>query len=253
MKHFPTILGHEIRMLLVNPGTYVAGVLFLGVMGFVFTSMLQDYSEGPIETPPAVRFFQVFFIPVLFMVPLLTMKCLAEERRLGTMETLLTTPVSTTEVVLGKYGAAYALYLGMWASTAGLFYIFQRFVGNGQLTDPGPILGGYLFIAVSGLLFIAVGVLASSLCRSQSVAGILCFTLLFGLIVGGNYLASATWVERMQSVPLRPAVEYALIFDHLGDFTRGVVDARQLLFYGSGTVLTLILSVLSVEAKLIHS
>ena len=86
MKHFPTILGHEIRMLLVNPGTYVAGVLFLGVMGFVFTSMLQDYSEGPIETPPAVRFFQVFFIPVLFMVPLLTMKCLAEERRLGTME-----------------------------------------------------------------------------------------------------------------------------------------------------------------------
>ena len=141
MKHFPTILGHEIRMLLVNPGTYVAGVLFLGVMGFVFTSMLQDYSEGPIETPPAVRFFQVFFIPVLFMVPLLTMKCLAEERRLGTMETLLTTPVSTTEVVLGKYGAAYALYLGMWASTAGLFYIFQRFVGNGQLTDPGPILG----------------------------------------------------------------------------------------------------------------
>lgn len=240
-------------MLLVNPGTYLAGVLFLAVMGFVFTSMLQDYSEGPREIPPAVMFFQVFFIPVLFMVPLLTMKCLAEERRLGTMETLLTTPVSTTEVVLGKYGAAYALYVAMWASTAGLFYIFQRFVGNAQLTDPGPIIGGYLFIAVSGLLFIAVGVFASSLCRSQSVAGILCFTLLFTLIIGGNYLADTTWIDRIEGLPLRPAVEYAMVFDHLGDFTKGVVDVRQLLFYGSGTALALILSVLSIEAKLIHS
>lgn len=253
MKHFPTILGHEIRMLLVNPGTYVAAVLFLAVMGFVFTGILQAYSDGPQETPPAVDFFSVFFIPVLFMVPLLTMKCLAEERRLGTMETLLTTPVSTTEVVLGKYGAAYALYLGMWSSTAFLFYIFQRFVGNGQLTDTGPIIGGYLFIAVSGLLFIAVGVLASSLCRSQSVAGILCFTLLFVLIVGGNYLADASWIDRLDIAAVRPAVEYAMVFDHLRDFTRGVVDVRELLFYGSGTVFALILSVLSVEAKLIHS
>jgi ABC-2 type transport system permease protein len=253
MKHFPTILGHEIRMLLVNPGTYIAAVLFLGVMGFVFTGILETYNASPQETPPAVGFFQVFFIPVLFMVPLLTMKCLAEERRLGTIETLLTTPVSTTEVVLGKYGAAYALYLAMWGSTTGLFYIFQRFVGDRHLTDTGPVLGGYLFIAVSGLLFVALGVLASALCRSQSVAGILCFTLLFGLIVGGNYLSSAAWLDRVGFLPLRSVVEYTMVFEHLGDFTRGVVDVRQLLFYGSGTVVALILSVLSVEAKLIHS
>jgi ABC-2 type transport system permease protein len=253
MKHFLTLLGHEIRMLLVNPGTYIAAVLFLGVMGFVFTGILEQYNSAPQETPPAAVFFQVFFIPVLFMVPLLTMRCLAEERRLGTIETLLTTPVTTTEVVLGKYGAAYALYLAMWASTAGFFYIFQRFVGLGHLTDTGPIVGGYLFIAVSGLLFVALGVFASSLSRSQSVAGILCFTLLFGLIVGGNYLSTASWINREPFQPFRTVVEYTLIFEHLGDFTRGVVDARQLLFYVSGTALALIFSVFSVEAKLIHS
>jgi ABC-2 type transport system permease protein len=123
MKHFFTILSHEIRMLLVNPSTYIAGVLFLGLMGFVFTGILENYSKAPQEIPPAAVFFSLFFIPVFFMVPLLTMKCLAEERRLGTIETLLTTPVTTTEVVLGKYAAAYLLYMTFWASTGGFFYI----------------------------------------------------------------------------------------------------------------------------------
>ena len=96
MRHFFTILGHEIRALLVNPSTYIAAVLFLGVMGFVFSEVLDVYSKIPQETAPAVVFFRFFPIPALFIVPLLTMRCLAEERRLGTIETLLTTPVTST-------------------------------------------------------------------------------------------------------------------------------------------------------------
>ena len=83
MRHFFTILGHEVRMLLVSPSTYVAGVLFLAVMGFIFTGILKSYSAAPQEISPAQVFFQLFWLPVLFLVPLLTMKCLAEERRLG--------------------------------------------------------------------------------------------------------------------------------------------------------------------------
>jgi ABC-type transport system involved in multi-copper enzyme maturation permease subunit len=97
-------------MLLVSPSTYVAAVVFLTVMGLTFTTLLESYTE-PQETSPAVLFFKFFFVPVLVMVPLLTMKSISEERRLGTMETLLTTPVTTFEVVLGKFGAAYLLYI----------------------------------------------------------------------------------------------------------------------------------------------
>src|SRR6058998_3536943 len=126
MKHFWTILSHELRMLLVNPATYIAAVLFLGVMGFIFTGILETYSHTSQELSPGYVFFELFWLPVFLLVPLLTMKCLAEERRLGTLETLLTTPVTTTEVVLGKFGAAYFLYLALWASTSGFFYLLRR-------------------------------------------------------------------------------------------------------------------------------
>jgi len=253
MKHFLTLLSHEIRMLLVNPSTYIAAVLFLGVMGFVFTGILETYSKAPQEQSPAHVFFQLFPLPVLFMVPLLTMKCLAEERRLGTIETLLTTPVTTTEVVLGKYGAAYFLYMSLWLSTSGFFYILKRFSGEARFIDTGPLIGGYLFVAVSGLFFIALGIFASSLSRNQAVAGIIGFTLLFGLLVGGRYLTDAPWLNREVLSPIKAAVEYSDVWSHFDDFTRGVVDTRQLLFYLSGTVVTLIFSILGVEAKLLHS
>lgn len=253
MKHFFTLLSHEIRMLLVNPSTYIAAVLFLGIMGFVFTGILESYSKTPQEASPAHVFFNLFWLPVLFMVPLLTMRCLAEERRLGTIETLLTTPVTTTEVVLGKYGAAYALYLALWGSTGGFFYFLRKFASDPRLLDAGPLAGGYLFIAVSGLLFVAVGVFASSLSRNQAVAGILGFTMLLALVFGVRFLADAPWLNREVLAPVKAAVDYAQIFSHYEDFTRGVIDTRQLLFYVSGTFLALIFSILVVEAKLLHA
>jgi ABC-2 type transport system permease protein len=253
MKHFLTILSHELRMLLVSPSTYIAAVLFLWLMGFIFTGVLEVFSKAAQTESPAAVFFQLYFLPVIFMVPLLTMKTLAEERRMGTIETLLTTPVTTAEVVIGKYTAAYLLYLAFWASTSGLFYILKRFAGDSHLIDPGPIVGGYLFVAVSGLLFIAIGVFASSLSRNQAVAGMVSASILIALILGSRYLSTAPWLDRESLAPLKSAVDYIQISRHFDDFTRGVVDTRELLFYISGTFLALIFSILSVEAKLIHS
>lgn len=253
MRHFFTVLSHEIRMLLVSPSTYIAAVLFLVIMGFFFTGILDTYSEAPQETSPAFMFFRLFWIPVLFIVPLLTMKSISEERRHGTLETLLTTPVSTSEVVFGKYGAAYFLYVLLWALTGGFFYLLNRFAGDSRFIDAGPLIGGYIFIAVSGLLFIAVGILASAISRNQAVAGILSFTMLFGLIVGASYLANVEFFKAGVLAPAKVVVDYAQVFTHLEDFSRGVVDTRQVLFYLSGTALALLFSILGVEAKLLHS
>ncbi len=252
MRHFFTILSHELRSLLFNPSTYVAAVLFLALMGFIFTGILDQYSKTPQETPPAAVFFQAFWIPVWFMVPLLTMRSFAEERRLGTLETLLTTSVSTTEVVLGKFSAAYLLYLAMWGSTFGFHVVLQHYAPDPRFLDSGPLLGGYLFIAVSGLLYIAVGIFASSLTRSQSVAGILTWVILVALTIGLNYLATAPIFGQESFHPFKTAVESAQVFQHLEDFTHGVIDTRQVFFYVTGAILALIFSILGVEAKLLQ-
>ncbi len=252
MRHFFTILGHEIRMLLVNTSTYIAAVLFLFVMGFIFTLLLNTYSQTPQEAAPAYDFFRLFWLPVFILVPLMTMKSVSEERRQGTLETLLTTPVSTTEVVLGKYGAVYFLYLLFWASTGGLFYILHLFARDPRLIDPGMLIGGYLFIAVSGMFFVAIGVFASALARNQAVAATLTLVMLFVLIFGVRLTLDIQFLQLPVLQPVRSALDYAQVFQHLDDFSRGIIDTRHLFFYFTGTTLALILTILGVEAKLLH-
>ncbi len=252
MRHYFTILSQEIRSLLYSASTYIAAVLFLLVMGFIFANLLEVYSKNPQESPPAVMFFQIYWFPVLFMVPLLTMKSFAAERRQGTLETLLTSPVSTAEVVLGKFTAAYLFYLLLWGSTLGFHYILQVYARDVRYLDAGPLLGGYLFIAVSGLLFIAVGIFASSMTRSHEVAGIFCCTMLIGLILGFTYLADLSVLNQEALQPAKVAVDSLQIAQHLDDFTNGVIDSRQIIFYVSGATLALIFSILGVEAKILN-
>ncbi len=253
MRPFRILLAHELRMLLVGPATYIAATLFLLVMGFIFAGILETFAAAPQEGSPAAVFFQLFWLPVFFMVPLLTMKCIAEERRLGTLETLLTTPITTPQVVLAKFFASYVLYLSLWGATAGFFYILVRFAGRSQPLDFGPILGGYLFIAISGTLFVAVGILASSLTRNQAVAGILSCVILIALVIGVSYVSTLQILKLESMVRVRAVVDHFQVFTHLEDFTRGVVDTRQVLYYLSGATLALIFSILGVEARQLHS
>ena len=110
-----------------------------------------------------------------------------------------------------------------------------------------------MFIAVSGLLFIAVGILASALTRSQAVAGVLCFTLLLGLIGGLSYVGELSVLNTETLQPLKAAVESLRIGGHVEDFTQGVIDTRQVFFYLTGSILALIFSILGVEAKILNS
>ena len=253
MRHYPTILSQEIRALLFSPITYVTAVLFLLVMGGLFTVILDQYSKEALEIAPAVTFFSSFWIPVFFMVPSLTMKSFAEERRMGTLETLLTSPVSTAEVVLGKFSAAYLFYLLLWGSTIGFHYILHIYARDVRYLDSGPLIGGYLFIAVSGLLFISIGILASALTRSYEVAAILTFTILFSLIFGLRFLGQTSALNAEIFQPFKTTVDSLQVLSHVDDFTRGVIDTRQAFFYVTGSVLALIFSILSVEYKTLNT
>lgn len=253
MRHFFTLLRHELKTLWISPSTYVAGFLFLLVMGFIFQSVVETFNQSAREGIPLVVFFQLFWLPVFFMVPLLTMKSLAEEKRNGTLETLLTTPVSTAETVFAKFGAAYLFYLFLWGTTAGFNFLLYHLAGDPRIVEPGAMTGGYLFISISGLLFIAIGIFASSITRNQLVAGILCFTLLFGLIVGSRYLDDLLH-SGLHYLPISKTwVDYLQVFQHAEDFTRGVLDTRALAFYFSAAALFLAFTMMAVESKVWRS
>ena len=116
MRGFLAIARHEVFVLLISPATYVAGFLFLLMMWLVYWLILKDL---PSEDLPASSFFQLFWLPVLFMVPLLTMRTLAEERRMGTLESTLTTPTTPLAIVVGKFSGAYLVFLAFWVLALG--------------------------------------------------------------------------------------------------------------------------------------
>ncbi|MGA2052163.1 MAG: ABC transporter permease, partial [Opitutales bacterium] len=202
---------------------------------------------------PSAQYFQLFWVPVLFMVPLLTMKSLAEERRHGTLEALLTTRASALEIVLGKFCAAYLLYVFLWALTLLYPWIAQQYLPIGRvdprLVEPASLLGGFLFVALSGVLYVAVGLFASSLSRSTLVSGMLAFGLLFVLVLGGNLLGKLPAQEFGWLSGFQPLLDYVPTFQHLADFSVGVVDTRPFFLYASNTLLVLGLTTLAVEAR----
>lgn len=241
-------------MLLISPPTYIATVLFLCLMGILYWAIIRGMVNTPEETLPSVQFFNSFWIPVFFVVPLLTMRSIAGERSSGTLDTLMTTPTSRTAVVLSKFAGAYIFYMALWTMTLGFPLLVQQFYPqaaiSGKLLDPAPLLGGFAFLATSGVLFISIGIFASSLTRSQLVAGMFSFTTLFVVIIGGqllNYVSDGSPTEIVSVFD--GVINYLQIFQHLDDYSRGIIDTRPLFYYTSTGVLLLGLSSLVIEAK----
>jgi ABC-2 type transport system permease protein len=253
VRHFFILLKHELRMLFISPATYIAAVLFLCLMGFLYWAILRGMVNTPSETLPTVQFFSVFWIPVFFVVPLLTMRSIAGERSIGTLDTLMTTPTSRVSVILSKFAGAYLFYMLLWILTIG----FPLFTGklypsaaeNGALLEMEPLAGSFLFLATSGLLFISIGIFASSVTRSQLVSGMLTFTTLFVVIIGGQQMGNLADAEGVLSSWAVAAVNYLQIFEHLDDFSRGIIDTRPFFYYASTSFLLLGLSTLVIEAK----
>jgi ABC-2 type transport system permease protein len=253
MRHFFILLRHEIHTMLVSPASYVASFLFLSLMGFIYWVNLRSFTQVESYDLPTTLFFETFWLPVFFLVPLLTMRSLAEERRQGTLETLLTTPAGAVAIVLSKFMAAYLFYLGIWLLTLAFPFLARMAVPSidvqGQLLDRGSLMGGISFIALSGMLFIAVGIFSSSMTRSQLVAGMLSFTILFIIIVGQFLLLQQQFSEQPWLVWLDAPMQYLQTFEHLEDFSKGIIDTRPFFYYLSTAFLLLGLSVINVEAK----
>lgn len=247
------LLRHELRTLFHAPSTYLALVLFLSMTGFFFYLTLLSVASEEQEQMPATLFFSLFWIPVLLIVPMLTMRSFAEERRQGTIETLLASPVRPLHLVAAKFLAAYLFYMLAWSLSL-LYPALTAFVLDQPATttllfDKGSLLGGLLFIATSGTLFINIGIFTSSITRSQLVAGMLSFSALFMIIVGVAAVQMVEFNPRSSPLLNDALTTYFQVFDHFEDFSRGMVDTRPFVYYLSGSTAVLGLAILAVESK----
>jgi ABC-2 type transport system permease protein len=238
----------ELAAYFLSPIAYVLTVFFLVFMGVSFQFLVGMLTGGvQVESTHAMnRLFgeSIFFwIGLLMVIPLLTMRLFAEERKSGTFESLMTAPIGDTAVVMAKYGGALAFYAVMWTPTLAYAFILEAFSPSSMPPDWGPLISSYLGAFAVGAFFLSIGVLTSALSRNQIVAGISCFVLVFLLFLVGF----VPYVSRNET--LQAVTRLLSSIDHMMDFSRGAVDSRALLYYLTGTAVTLFATVRVVEAR----
>ena len=245
MSGFVAIFRREMLSLWVTPLAWVLLCVFLILQGGIFYSILEhfaSFAELSVDAGPLSAYFgqnSVFLLMSLLLVcPALSMRLLAEERRSGTIESLMTAPVGSAGVVLGKYAAAFVTYVLIWVPTL-LYVVILRKTGY---VDWHVVLSSYCGLFLVGAQYLAIGALASSLTKSQFVALLLTVLIQFGLFVLGigEYIFDPGLLHDVCS--------YVSLAGHMEDFSKGLVDTRRLLYDGTSAIFCLFLTTRVVDS-----
>lgn len=244
MNGLLAVYRREMLSLWVSPLAWVLLTVFLLLQGIAFYTIVVHASTAPsvsVDSGPLQMYFgeSIFLVlSLLLLCPALTMRLFAEERRSGTLETLLTAPVTPSAVVLGKYSAVFSTYLAIWLPTV----LYVLILSSTGLVDWWVVSSSYLGVVSIGAGYLALGTLMSALTHSQLVAFLLAVFCQFGLfILGiGEYV--------FDSGPWLAVASHVSVFAQMGDFARGLVDLRRLVFDGS-----LVLAPLFVATRVVDS
>lgn len=250
LRNISAIAGKELRSYFVSPIGWVMMGLFAVIFGYFYTVYLtffvresmQSQFGGGGATNINMRMIRPLLsnasVLVLFLLPMVTMRTYAEEKRSGTVELLLTSPLTDLEIIIGKFLGAVGLYAALLAVT--MIYMGILFIYG----DPEwkPLVSGYLGLLLLGSCFIAMGLFISSLTKNQIVAGAATFVvfLLFWII---NWFADSVG-------PTAGAIlSYLSITEHFDDFGKGIIDTKHLVFYLSFIAFGLFLTLKSVDSE----
>lgn len=255
MRNVVAIVERELRAYFISPVAYVVLTIFVVLSGTFFQTILsqvmqmatvsamqsQRFGTGaqPIDMPGLVSgsFMGTLSVILLFMLPMVTMALFAEEKKRGTIELLLTAPVTDLQLVLGKFFAAVTFYLIMLATTwipMSLLFLY----GDPALA---PILTGYLGLLLYGVSLLAIGLFVSTLTENQIVSAVLSFGTILMLWMVDVVAQSAT-------AHTKTVLTYISILGHLDDFIKGVLVTSNVIFYLSLMVLGLFLTYRSLDA-----
>jgi ABC-2 type transport system permease protein len=244
MKNVPTLLRRELNSYFASVLGYLVMMFFLLVMGILFSIIVFYLNRGPTQEPVMQIVFKTFWLPTLIVVPAITMRLMAEEKRAGTIEMLMTAPLTDFEVVFAKWLGAVTLYALMWALTGLYVLILRHFSGGTAALDLGPIASGYIGVLAIGQFLIAIGLLSSSMTRNQVVAALMSFAIVF------LCLFVFLWLSRfLQGVPFGGLFRYLSALEQMEDFSRGILDLRPVVLYVSGTALALFLTTRVIESR----
>lgn len=245
MNGFLAIFGRELRAYFFSPLAYVVLFFMLLYQGLIFTTLVAFIAD-PLtggETQSLFQFFLggTFLTWMLFwtLPALITMRSVAEERRSGSIEALMTAPVSETEVILGKFAASLVFYLSLWLPTL----LYALFVERHSDLDWGPVIAGYLAIALVGGLFLALGMLCSALTRNQIIAAVAAFISALLMTVVG-LIDGAVSNELLERI-----LAHANLLQGVDEATRGIVDTRRVIYALSMTTLFLFLAGRALAAR----
>lgn len=234
MRAFWPIYKRELFAFFVTPLAWVLITVFLFVQGLHFFTIVDHFAnigQAISDQTPLQAFFGntvLLYLVLFLLVPPMTMRIFAEERRSGTIESLMTAPVSSAAVVLAKYASVVTTYVTMWAPTLLYLVILKR---TGEI-DWRVAAAAYLGIFLVGASYLAIGLLMSAITKSQFLALILTALLILGLFI----LGILEFVARSGSL-LHDVASHVSVWAHMNDFASGIVDSRRLVFYG--TVITL--------------
>jgi len=235
MKRTLPILRREFASYFNSPIAYIYLTVFVSLLSWMFLKTFFVIGEASMRD-----FFGLVPWVFLFFIPAVTMRSWAEEKKVGTMELLMTLPVSNLEAVLGKFLASFAFLLVSLALTL----VLPIVVGALGRPDQGQILGGYLGSVLIGAAYLAIGLFISSLTENQIVAFIVSVVVVFALFIVGEDFVLFGVPDRLVSI-----LSYLSLGGHFDSISRGVVDSRDIIYYLSVIGFFLYLNVKSVEAR----
>lgn len=226
MKIYP-IFKKELKSYFVSPVAYIVLTVFLLISGWFFSSSFFLINQATLRGG-----FSIIPIIFIFFAPAITMRLIAEEKKSGTIELLVTMPVRDSEIILGKFFAALAL-LSVAVLLTFPYAIIVSFLGD---LDWGPVIGGYLGLILMGAAYLAIGLFASTLTENQVVAFIIGLFFVFTLFMLDKVLIFVP--QGLVSI-----LEYLSIEYHFTNISRGVIDSRDIIYYLSLIIFTLFLAI----------
>jgi len=253
MRNILAIAGREIRSYFVSPIAYVVLTGFLLLGGWFFFNLLARFNmlltiysaqQNP-QVLQRLNLNEFVIAPLLhnlsvvlvILVPVITMRSLAEEKKAGTYELLLTSPLRISEIVLGKFLGAF-VFVGLMVALTGIYPLILMVYGN---PETGVILGGYLGLLLLATAFVAVGILTSSFTENQIIAAVSCLVSLLLLYI-------IAWPADNAGETIGALLRYVSLTEHFAQMVKGVIDSKDLVYFATVIVLALFLTHRSVES-----
>ncbi|MDR0417971.1 MAG: hypothetical protein LBH08_00855 [Puniceicoccales bacterium] len=251
MRQLRILIGYELRYYFYSPFFYAICALFFFLMGIVFFISLKVYADFTQEEPLMMQLFKSMWLPLLFIVPVLTTKAIVSEKVTHLFDTLLLLRVNNFSIVLAKFIAIYFTYMSLWIAVSFFFELAQWSAPSlahfSNFTTPQVRYGGLFFMKLIGGVIIAFGLFVSAQAKTPATSMVASAAGIFLFLVSGQLFKYASGISLQQAEIFSSLYDNWNVFFQLEDFCRGIFDTRIIIAYISVTVALLAITAITLR------